>query len=382
MKGAVALKTGSATSAAVYSGVLLLLLAIQQGVHLLPNRGLGAVVRTQVAQARGRRSWKDSNGYYENLMGQMGDERIRPIELVLQGRRPWGPWEPDLYNPASFLVYEAKPNLHVVHPEEGPVETNSYGFFDREHSLRKPAGTIRIATFGDSIARGWGIPMDQRFDRLLENRLNHELGPHFEVLNFALPGYRLTQTLDVALEKAPAWQPDIYLVTLTELSVGDAWGEHVAQLVESGEDLKYDVLRDIVRSSGLRQGDDPALDQVKLAPYRFAAVRSVLLQLKSHAEQQSAKLIVVLLPDAEDVAFTERRFSGVRALLAGTGIPVVDLLDTFDGIDVDRIRVYWYDPHPDAAGHRMIADELYRKLREQPEAWAALSGQPSSHVPK
>src|SRR5258707_4300583 len=57
---------------------------------------------------------------------------------------------------SSFLVYEPKPNLRVVHPLEGAVETNSYGFFDREHALKKPAGTIRIATFGDSIARGWG----------------------------------------------------------------------------------------------------------------------------------------------------------------------------------------------------------------------------------
>jgi lysophospholipase L1-like esterase len=308
-------------------------------------------------------------------MGEMGDEKIRPIQLVMEGRRPWGEAEPPLYDPASFLVYEAKPNLHLVHPLEGPVETNSYGFFDREHSLRKPAGTVRIAILGDSVARGWGVLRDQRFDHLLESQLKRESGRNFEVLNFAVPGYRLTQMFDVALEKAQRWQPDVYIVTMTELTVGPVWGDHVVQLVENGADLKYPMLRDMVRKSGLRKGDDPALSQWKLSHYRLTAQRDVLLQLKSRIEQQSAKLIVVLLPDAENVAFTERRFSGVPAILADTGIPIVNLLDTFAETDVDSMRVLWYDPHPNATGHRLIAEELSRKVRQQPEAWTALTGQ-------
>lgn len=375
MKGSGALKIASGNSAVVYCAVLLVLLAVQQWAHVLPDRGVGAVVRAQVAQARGRRSWKESNGYYENLMGEMGDEKIRPIQLVMDGRRPWGEAEPELYNQTSFLVYEAKPNLQLVHPLEGPVATNSYGFFDREHSLQKPPGTTRIAILGDSVARGWGVSRDQRFDHLLESQLNREGGGHFEVLNFAVPGYRLTQMFEVALEKAQHWQPDVYLVTMTELTVGPVWGDHVVQLVENGADLKYPLLQDLVRDSGLRKGDDPALSQWKLSGYRNAALRDILLQLKSRAEQQSARVIVVLMPDAEDVAFTEHRFVGVHALLSNSGIPVVDLLDAFAGTDVDSMRVLWYDPHPNAMGHRLIATELYDKLRQQPEAWSALTGQ-------
>lgn len=378
MKGTTALKTASSNVAIVSCAVLVGLLAVQQWAYVLPDRGAGAWLRTQVAQARGRRSWKESNGYYENLMGEMGDEKIRPIQLVMDGRRPWGEAEPELYDKTSFLVYEAKPNLHLVHPLEGPVETNSYGFFDGEHSLQKPAGTIRIAVLGDSVARGWGVSRDQRFDHVLENQLNRDLGQHFEVLNFAVPGYRLTQILDVALEKAQRWQPDVYLVTMTELTVGPVWGDHLVQLVENGADLKYPLLRDIARTSGLRKGDDPALSQWKLARYRNAALLDILMQLDGRVEQQSAKLIVVLLPDAENAAFIEHRFSGIHSLLANSGAPVVDLLDAFAGTNVDSLRVLWYDPHPNAAGHRLLGTELYNKLRQQPEAWTALTGQAQS----
>lgn len=378
MKGTAALKTASSNVAIVYCAIFVVLLAIQQWAYVLPDHGAGAWVRAQVAQARGRRSWKESNGYYENLMGEMGDEKIRPIQLVMEGRRPWGEAEPELYDKASFLVYEAKPNLHLVHPLEGPVETNSDGFFDGEHSLQKPPGAIRIAVLGDSVARGWGISRDQRFDHVLESQLNRDLGQHFEVLNFAVPGYRLTQIFDVALEKAQRWQPDVYLVTMTELTVGPVWGDHLVQLVENGADLKYPMLRDIVRNSGLRKGDDPALSQWKLSGFRDAALRDILLQLNSLSEQQSAKLVVVLMPDAENVAFTERRFSGVHDLLANSGVPVVDLLDAFAGTDVDSLRVLWYDPHPNAAGHRLLGKELYSKLRQQPGAWSALTRQAQS----
>ncbi len=376
MKGTKTLKMVSANGAVAYIAALLLLLAMQQWASVLPDHGVGAFVQAQIAQARGRRSWRDSNGYYENLMGGIGDERVRPFELVMRGRRPWGEADTELYNRASFLVYETKPNLHLVNSVEGPVDSNSYGFFDYEHSLKKPAGTIRIAIFGDSVARGWGVTRDQRFGQLLESQLNHEFGKHFEVLNFAVPGYRLTQSFDVALEKAHLWQPDVYMVTLTELSVGSDWGDHVVQLVENGADLKYPLLRDLVRKSGLRKGDDAALSQWKLAHYRASTLRALLLQLKGYAEEQSAKLVVVLLPSAEDTAFTKHRFVGVHTLLAEAGIPVVDVLDAFAGMNVDNMRVVWYDPHPNPAGNRLIASELYSKLRQQPEVWKVFTSAP------
>ena len=59
----------------------------------------------------------------------------------------------ELYINNDFLTYEARPNLNLENTVEGPIKTNSYGFFDYEHPLKKPAGTRRIAIFGDSVTR-------------------------------------------------------------------------------------------------------------------------------------------------------------------------------------------------------------------------------------
>jgi hypothetical protein len=84
--------------------------------------------------------------------------------------------------------------------------------------------------------------------------------------------------------------------------------------------------------------------------------------LRTAAEQASARVVVVLLPAAEETDITMRRFHGVREELAGTGIQVIDLLSTFDGTDVESMRVGWYDPHPNAVAHRLLANQLYAQL--------------------
>jgi hypothetical protein len=48
------------------------------------------------------------------------------------------------------------------------------------------------------------------------------------------------------------------------------------------------------------------------------------------------------------------------------GIPTVDLLDIWEGRNVDSLRVGSWDNHPNAEGHRVIADALYEALTAQP----------------
>lgn len=370
-------------SAAASTILLLVLLGLQQVAPHLPENGALGMVRIAVAQARGRNPlwwdglWKASNGYYENLIG--GDDPAAGqtlITRILRGRLPWNMTSTDhkVYDETGFLLWKAKPNLHFIDLREGPTRTNSYGYFDTQHSLQKPAGVRRVAVLGDSITRGWGVHLDQRFSNLLEQRLNSEVSQPIEMINFSMPGYRLTQIYDVALEQVPAFHPDVYMVVLTDLCMTPRWGSQIITLVEKSEDLKYDFLRQIVKESGLQKGDSPSLADWKLGPYRIPASRDILLRLKAHTEKEHAKLLVVLVPAAEDGYVVRRHFKGVHAALDGTGIPVVDLMDAFDDTDVEAARTEWYDAHPGEIGHRLIADELYRALHQDSQAWMALTG--------
>jgi lysophospholipase L1-like esterase len=385
-----------ARSVAVSLATLVVLLALGHWSPLLPKSGLVGIFRKQVAQAKGRNPFvgQAGNGYYENLMGKNDSTpAIEPLQWIIRGKFPRSVALHSIYQNADFLEYEGRPNLRVPHPEkepiasgtfgftEGPIQTNSHGFFDREHTLAKPAGTRRIAILGDSITRGWGVPMNERFSSLLETRLNAQSGEHFEILNFAVTAYTMTQIFDVAVQKAPKSHPDVYVLCLTVLTGSSDWGSHIARLVREHRDLKYDFLRDLVQKAGLRADDSPELSNWKLAPYRKTLLRELLLRTNEEVEAHSARLLVVLVPAVEDRDITQGRLRVLRESLKDTGIPVVDLTDTFDGSSIEALRINWHDVHPNALGHRMLADNLYKKLLQNPPAWAIITGE-AGRTPK
>jgi lysophospholipase L1-like esterase len=259
------------------------------------------------------------------------------------------------------------------------ARTNSLGLADREYEKAKSAGTRRVALIGDSLARGYRVKPAERFEARIEDRLNLEIrqitGKPFEIWNYSVDGYRMTQLLDVAVSKAAAFEPDAYLLTLTEVTVHPNWGSHLAKLVRDGTDLKYDFLRRVVEQAGIRPDDDPAVAEAKLAPYRLPVLREILAHIKSQVELRGAKLIVILLPVVEDAEDVQAHFEGLVDVVRQVQVPSIDLRDTFAGVkDLESYRVVWSDLHPNAAGHSLIADNLYQKLRQQPEVWSALTG--------
>jgi lysophospholipase L1-like esterase len=68
--------------------------------------------------------------------------------------------------------------------------------------------------------------------------------------------------------------------------------------------------------------------------------------------------------------------SSIRPELDALGVPVVDLLDTFAvNLNPAPFAAYPGDVHPNARGHALIFENLYKGLHAQPQAWAALAGQ-------
>ena len=229
--------------------------------------------------------------------------------------------------------------------------------------------------FRDSVIRGTGVTYDQRFESLLENKLNAGGVRHYQILDFAVGGYMLTQMFGMAMEKAPPFHPDVYVIAVTDRTGNPIWAKYLAELVKDGHDLRYNVLRTIVAEAGVTKQDSTEAAQEKLAPYRVSAMRAIFLELKAHAEQQSATLVVFFVPSLQEEPVIDASYLPVRESLQNTGIPVVDASHTFSNYDHDQLRLDWFDQHPNVLGHQMIADNLYKKLRHNPEAWEDIVGQ-------
>lgn len=324
-------------------------------------------------------------GYYEQLLSRTGGAHKRNFSTPAEYFR-WANGSHDRIYAPDFRISRLRPNLDKqVEGADTPQPTNNFGFSGGEWSLERAPNNRRVALLGDSIAQGMGVDLNHTFGALLEHRLNveHPGGAlqRFEVLNFAVTSYTLTQVLDVAVEDVPRFKPDVYMLSLTELAFFRNWDEHLIHLIQLGIDPKYDFLRETVRRSGASREDDTTKLFSKLEPFRIPVLRNILLTINSRAAHDHASFIVILVPSMEDGDLSKRRFSEIPALLQSLHIEFVDVLDTFDSIsDLETVRIDPDNCHANPRGQAMLADNLYAKLKANPDAWSALVGSASEAV--
>lgn len=266
------------------------------------------------------------------------------------------------------ILFELKPGLDTTYKFH-PFTTNSRGLRDREYALTKARGTFRIAVIGDSLTMGSGIPIEQAYHSRLEQRLNDEEdGITYELINFGVSGYFLSQYLATIRHRALDYDPDLILI-------------------------------------GFYPGNDtvpPPADkfaepyQVKPAKNGFFKLHSfslasdiwshgVLPRLRGYADDTEPTLRM----DQRQRAYVDATFGEIAALTASAGIPVViafidnrphpatlihklaarhgftfiDATRPFEGTSVQDFSIYLTDAHPNGEANRVIADVLHAELR-------------------
>jgi lysophospholipase L1-like esterase len=326
----------------------------------------------------------ETEGYYEDLFQH--STRAVAVNALVSGNwaAKWNSWEFTNIRRATttktggYLYFELRPNI-AVKEFNGRLVTNSFGMADREYSIERRAGFRRVAFIGDSMTRGLGSTPGLNYESLLENALNTK-SPNpdlegYEFLNFGVEGYRLTQMIEVVRTRAAVFAPDAYVLVLTDLSLTRKWADHVWQLVNDGIDLRYDFLKDLVQRANLRVGDDPITVEAKLEPYRAETIRWALTMIRDSALEQGAAVVVLLMPVVSNPAAQQAPFAGVAELTNELGLPTIDLLDTYVGIE--NLLPYKTSPgdtHPSDLGHQHVFDHLMPRLEQHQRAWEIITG--------
>ncbi len=119
------------------------------------------------------------------------------------------------YDPV--LGAKLRPGIQGYWLQEGGgwVSINSDGLRDREHSLKKPPHTLRIAVLGDSFAEAMQVNREETFWAVMERDLQGcaSLGNRqVEVINFGEAGFGTTQELLALRHRAWKYSPDIVLL--------------------------------------------------------------------------------------------------------------------------------------------------------------------------
>jgi hypothetical protein len=157
-------------------------------------------------------------------------------------------YDASLYRLDRDLGYVLRPNAEGWSVKEHAQyeRINSQGLRDREHSLKRPAGVIRIAIVGDSYSEAKEIEQDAAYWSVMERTLNHRLqgdAPRVEVINFGVAGYALSQDYLVIKDRIWRYDPQIVILTGTLHSLVLDSSRHFGTLASEGS-VPYFVFRD------------------------------------------------------------------------------------------------------------------------------------------
>ena len=307
-------------------------------------------------------------GYYEDLLTV---DRFNGELASLYMKRP-PEWSASIQSvgltePAEGLQYQLKPNAEALFKGE-ILRTNHWGMHDRDYPQHKPVGSFRIALLGASHTMGTGVPREQTFDAILEERLNREpntpLHRRFEILNFAVYGYYPIEQIQVLEGRTLSKDPDaVFYVG----HPGDSTRvvQYLTLSVRDGKKLSHPFLADVCRRAEVTSELPARLVYRRLKPFGEEILAWNYRRLVQTCKEHKVRPVFVLLPmvvEADD----DHRVPREVDLAAEAGFVVFNLQGVYDGHDRHSLCIAEWDAHPNAPGHRLIADRLFDLIQRSP----------------
>ncbi len=301
-------------------------------------------------------------GYYENLLNV--DRFNAPLwELYMDVPSHWR----NIYETrviretGDFLWHELIPGSEDRF-KGTTVRVNRWGMRDKEYEIEKPAGVVRMAVLGGSDSMGSGVEGHEVFESILEDKLNAsvEAGAGYEILNFAMEGYRPPQFVPLLENRVLPFRPDV-LLYVGHTNDLDRSVFHMARVASSGIEVPYDDLRAILpHGSRARLSREEAERQ--LNPLGMEILDWTYRRIVETCRREGIRPLWTIIP-----TFWEEPPEITRAVIASArraGFEVMDLMNVFDGEDPEDLMVAVYDVHWNARAHRRIAERLYAELEQ------------------
>ncbi len=253
----------------------------------------------------------------------------------------------------------------------------------REPNFRGPrprfsreTDTFRVLVVGDSFSWGVGVHPEDSFPRRLETRLDAvSRGDDFDVVNWSRPGWNTVvefRSVESSIDKI---SPDLLLLAfvlndpepfdLNKLAVlrkglqrGEPRFPPSAYLYRKSQ--LYSMVWDRIENTRIHGAYSTYYHSLYEGPDWKNCLKA-LESFRDLAGARSIPMALILFPIFDSrmddtYAYTDLH-DKIREVGQSLGIPVLDLLKAYRGVDVYRLALVPYtDAHPNELAHRIAAD--------------------------
>ena len=261
----------------------------------------------------------------------------------------------------DHLIFRHKPSWEK-HYGDVLVTYNERGLRDRP-ILPKAEGEFRILALGDSVTFGAGVPQHEIFTTRLEQLLPGRLQRPVRVINSGVGGYNTVQEVTYFRREGITLQPDLVLLTYVGNDIEENRGpfnpwagptsikDRVMKLL--GKLWSYRLVHHTYRYAVLSQVKAQSSNPLQ-GGEGWRRSMSALDELVVLCKDQHIPLIVFFRrshPDENKPLFEDV----VRHI---PGFPVTDMGPWYQGLDEASLVLSKVDGHPNAEGHRVMAEHM------------------------
>jgi len=356
-------------AAPMAGAIVLLYFLVQPEFHF--RLGLGAshlIADLKTNRLNARDEALLQRGYYEEL-NNVNTFNSQLWELYAQRPDDWRSLTQTeaVRRTNDFLRYELVPSLDGS-IKDAPFKTNRWGMRDDDYEQTPAAKTCRIAMLGASVELGSGLMHEEIFEYLLEKRLNQaharEKYDRYEILNFSVGGYHLLQQLIILERKVLDFKPNAIFYVAHGSEEGRLFFKSPLTPARlNPAQIPFEDLREILRRAGVTKAMNAEKMAERLAPVSDEILLWAYGRIVEQCRQRDILPVWVCLPTWPGVD-DSARVARLVPIAEQAGFIALNLFDAYDGAKGAYLQLAPWDKHPNARGHRLIAERLYEALRK------------------
>ena len=232
--------------------------------------------------------------------------------------------------------------------------------------LPLPAGGRRILLLGGSISLGWGVQEQQTVTARLEKMFADE-GEPVQVLNASVGNYNALHYVEN------------FFINLKELEPTDIVVEYFlrdAETLESGGGniilrnsqlavTVWTALHGVMDARGETVLKEHYQSVYDTAQPGYQTMQMALAKLAAYAREKNIRIYFAMMPDVHNL--TDYSYLDIhqqmKRVASELGFSYVDLLPGFKNLKPQEVWAMPGDPHPNARGHQIMAEQIYPILQ-------------------